>query len=85
MIQEYVSNLADKMGMKLSQISLVDGNQLGCLDIYLLKISIKVHKVDALIFKTDIENLENGKVSDRMEVRTRSALNRLQVMLDQIN
>ena len=85
MIQEYVSNLADKMGMKLSQISLVDGNQLGCLDVYLLKISIKVHKVDALIFKTDIENLENGKVSDRMEVRTRSALNRLQVMLDQIN
>ena len=85
MIQEYVSNLANKMGIELSQISIVDGNQLGCLDVFLLKISIKLHTVDALIYKTDIENLENGENCDRLEVRTRATLSRLQMMLDQIN
>jgi hypothetical protein len=82
MIEKYVSDIAIQMGMKLSKVSLVDGQPLGCLDVHLLNMSTKERIVSALIFKTDLENLENGISSDRLEVRMRAALSRLKVLLE---
>ena len=82
MIEKYVSDIAIQMGMKLSKVSLVDGRPLGCLDVYLLNISTKERIVSALIFQADLENLEKGICSDRLEVRMRSALSRLKLLLE---
>ena len=82
MITKYVSDIAAQMGMKLSKVSLVDGRPLGCLDVYLLNMSAKERIVSALIFQADLENLEKGISSDRLEVRMRAALQRLKRLLE---
>jgi len=82
MIEKYVTDIASQMGMKLSKVSLVDGRPLGCLDVYLLNIATKERIVGALIFQADLENLEKGICSDRLEVRMRSALSRLKLLLE---
>ena len=82
MITKYVSDIAAQMGMKLSKVSLVDGRPLGGLDVYLLNMSAKERIVSALIFQADLENLEKGISSDRLEVRMRAALQRLKRLLE---
>ena len=82
MIDKYVSKLAIQMGMNLSKVSLVDGKPLGCRDVSLLNMSSRERLVSALIFKDDLENLEKGDCCDRLEGRIRSALSRLQMMLE---
>ena len=82
MINEYVSELARQMGTKLSKISLTDGTPLGCRDVSLLHISSQESLVSTLIFQADITSLEKGESSDRLEVRIRSAISRLQLILE---
>ena len=82
MIEEYVSNIACTMGLKLSQTSIVDGQSLGCLDVYLVNISSKGRKVNILVYRDDIVKLENGMHSDRLETRIRGTLSRLQRLID---
>lgn len=82
MIEEYVSNIAYTMGLKLSQTSIVDGRPLGCLDGYLVNISLKGCNVNALVYRDDVVKLENGIHSDRLETRIRGSLSRLQRLID---
>jgi hypothetical protein len=82
MIEQFVSCIAARMGIDLSRITLVDGQPLGCIDVQLLNMSSKGHVVSALVFQADIENLKNGTDCDSLEVRMRSSLSRLQVLLD---
>lgn len=81
MINKYVSALAAQAGLKFTKVSLVDGLPLGCRDTFLLNISAKERLVSAIIYRTELENLENGLSCDRLELRIRSALSRLQLML----
>lgn len=81
MINKFVSALATQIGMKLPKVSLVDGLPLGCRDTFLLNISAKERLVSAIIYRTELENLENGLSCDRLELRVRSALSRLQLMM----
>ena len=82
MIKAYVSDIAMQMGTKLSKISLTDGKPLGCRDVCLLHISSQESLVSTLIFQADISRMENGESSDRLEVRIRSAISRLQLILE---
>lgn len=81
MINKYISVLAAQIGMKLPKVSLVDGLPLGCRDTFLLNISAKERVVSAIIYRTELENLENGISCDRLEIKIRSALTQLQHML----
>lgn len=81
MINKYVSALAAQIGMKFPKVSLVDGLPLGCRDTFLLNISTKERLVSAIIYRTELESLEKGLCCDRLELRIRSALSRLQRML----
>ncbi len=54
MIEQYVSNIACTMGLKLSQTSIVDGRPLGCLDVYLVNVSSKGRKANILVYHDDI-------------------------------
>ncbi len=50
MIQKYISDLAAKMGIELTKIDLVDGKSVGCLDVYLVKISAHSHETAVLVY-----------------------------------
>jgi hypothetical protein len=82
MIEAYASDLATQMGIRLSQVTLVDGEELGGHDAHLLHLSAEGISVNALVFRADIENLVNGNGSDSLEVRLRASLSRLQMLLD---
>lgn len=82
MIEQFVSGIAARMGINLAKVTLVDGQPLGCLDVQLLNMSSKGHVVSALVFRADIENLNNGIDCDSLEVRMRSSLSRLQTLLE---
>jgi hypothetical protein len=77
MIEEYVTDLAKQMGISLSRVSTVEGSKVGCLDMHLLNMSSKGKTVSALIFKSELDELVNGKQDDRLELKVRSALGRL--------
>ena len=82
MIKEYVSDIASQMGIMLTKVSLVDGQPVGCSDACIISISVRGHSVDALVYVAEIVNLENGVSCDRLEQRVRSALSRLQILLE---
>jgi hypothetical protein len=81
MLTEFANDLAAQMGLQLSKISLVEGQRLGCTDTCLLNMSTKGHVVSALIYQADIDSLNRGASIDRLELRIRSALSRLHVLL----
>ena len=78
MIEKYVYNLAAQMGIKLSEVSLTDGSNLGCKDVHLLNISTEEALVSTLLFRSDIMNLETGNECSRLELKMRKTLLRLQ-------
>jgi hypothetical protein len=81
MFRGYVHDLATQMGVPLSTVSVVDGRRVGCLDVSLLKLTANGQTVMALVSQADIENLVNGKHSDLLETKIRSALTRLVLLL----
>ena len=83
LIYEYASSLALQMGIKLSKVSITDGQPMGCQDACLLHLTAKSHGVDTMIYTSELESLEKGiRVNDRLEARIMSALSRLQLMLE---
>ncbi|BCS53419.1 hypothetical protein GSbR_20550 [Geobacter sp. SVR] len=47
---------------------MVDGNTVGALGVYLLKLKLEGQTSAALVYKTDLEKLEMGELCDRFEV-----------------
>lgn len=85
MIQKYVSELADRAGMQLSRVSIVDGTLLGCRDSHLLKVHAQGQTESALVYQSELDALQNGIVRERFESRVRAALARLQLLMEQAN
>jgi hypothetical protein len=82
MIEKYVSDIANQMGIKLSKVSLVEGKSAGCIDVYSLMISSSGCNVSTTIYQTDLEHLNKGVESDRLEARVQHTLSRLQLMIE---
>ncbi|HXE98009.1 MAG TPA: hypothetical protein VN642_16515 [Dongiaceae bacterium] len=80
MINDFVNDIASQMSIKLSKVSVIDGQTLGCLDSCLIDMTSKGKTVGALISKGDIECLDHGTECPRMEVKIRASLSRLQTM-----
>lgn len=81
MIDEYAADLAAQMGIKLSEISLVEGRDLGCLDVHLLNLAADGHLVSASVYQSELDTLQSGAGCERLELKIRSALLRLQMLL----
>lgn len=79
MIQKYVDNLAGQMGISLTRISVVDGRTVGCLGVHLLHLGTNDKLVSALVHKSDLDDLRNDICCDRLELRIRVALSRLEM------
>ena len=81
MLDKYIFALAKQMGVKLSKIVIVDGKEVGVLDVHLLKLTAKGQTVHVLVYQADIVCLEKRKPCDRLDSRVRTALERLQVAI----
>jgi hypothetical protein len=80
MIQDYATDLAEQMGIKLSRVSVVDGKLLGCRDSNLLQLYSGGNMESALIYQQELEDLQNGVRHPRLETRIRTALSRLKLL-----
>jgi hypothetical protein len=81
MINEYVSDLASQMGMKLSKVSLTGGLSVACVD-FRLEIASKSHVVCTLIHQSELDCIEKGMCSGFLELKIRTALERLKIQLE---
>lgn len=82
MIQEYTHNIAAQMGILLTRVTVVEGRSVGCVDTHLLNMSSDGHIVSALVYQAEMDNLNSGLPCDRLELKIRSALSRLQLMME---
>lgn len=83
MINQYVVDIALEMGMHVPQVSVAEGLTVGCSDVSLLNLTSGVHRVNALVYHSELDNLQAGNFCDRLEARIRIALSRLQSLSDQ--
>ncbi len=79
MIQQYVSDIAAKMGIRLSKITVVEGWIVGCLDVHLLHLADSDQVVSALVHQSELDDLLKDSSCDRLELKIRSALSRLEM------
>ena len=77
MIQEYVHDIAVQMKIQLSQLSLVEARDVGCLDVHLLQLSSDGHQQSALVYQSELEKIQTGACCERLELRIRAALSGL--------
>ena len=85
MIESFTSDFAKQMGVPLSGLSVVDGNLVGCYDVFLLHIDSHEKRVSTLIYKAELEAAKEKLCSDRLELKIRSALERLSLMINDHN
>jgi len=81
MIKEYATSLAEQMGIQLSRVSVIDGKLLGCRDSHLLQLYSDDQMESALVYQREIEALQEGISRERLELRIRTALSRLQMVV----
>ncbi len=79
MIREYVGNLAGQMGIQVSKISVVEGREVGCLGVHLLHLVTDEQQVSALVHQSELDDLHRDSACDRLEMKIRSALLRLEM------
>ena len=83
MIEEFIHGIGNQMGLDLSEVSVKDGERIGCNNMNLLCIGAKDHVVEVLVYKSDIASLQNCGFCDRLEVRILIAISRLKTMWKQ--
>ncbi len=82
MIKEYTTDLAKQMNIPLSKVTIDDGSTLGCLGVHLLNVYYGGKVASTLIFQSELDNFLNCIYSDRLELNVRSALERLQKLVE---
>lgn len=82
MINRYVSDIAAHMGIPVLQVNIVEGQAVGCYDVFLLHLATGARRVTALIYQVELDNLLSGATCDRLEVRIRIALSRLKSLTE---
>lgn len=82
MIQSYASDLATQMGIQLSQVSVMEDWSVFCQDAYLVKLAARDQLVSIVVYKHDLDNLRHSPGRERVDDKIRSALSRLQILLE---
>ncbi len=76
MIQTYAQSIAGQMGIQLSKISVVEGREVGCLDVHLLHMHVGSQRVSALVYQSELDELLKVSSCERLEIKIRAALAR---------
>jgi hypothetical protein len=82
MIQEYASKLAGQLGIPLSFISVIEGRKVGCDNTHLLHLVSDGHLISALVQQSELEELQNSSYCERLEMKIKEALSRLQTLME---
>lgn len=82
MIKEYATDLAAQAGIRLSRVSMIEGRRVGCLDVHLLHLSADGQRVSALVYQSELDELQCRSCCERLELKIRAALLRLQMLLE---
>lgn len=81
MIEEYVTDIATLMGLKLTKVSITGGLDVACLD-YRLEIASKSHVVSTLINQSELDSIKNASSSGLLKLKVKAALERLKMLLE---
>lgn len=79
MIQDYVHDIAAQMKIQLSKLSVVEGCNVGCLDVHLLNLTSNGHQQSALVYQSEMDKIQIGECCERLDLRIRSTLSHLQM------
>lgn len=79
MIQDYVHDIAAQMKIQLSKLSVVEGCNVGCLDVHLLNLTSNGHQQSALVYQSEMDKIQTGECCERLDLRIRSTLSHLQM------
>jgi hypothetical protein len=82
MIREYVTDMATQAGVRITTVSVVEGHLVGCLDTHLLHLTTDGQLVSTLIYQTEIDNLQKGLPTERLDLKIKAALSHLQMLLE---
>lgn len=82
MIQEYASDFATQMGIKLSKVSLSGGHSLGGYEAYILSLDSDGKLVSEFIHQSDLDCLQAGSGCEWLEIKVMAALTRLKILLE---
>ena len=81
-IREYVDNIAAKMGIALSVVSVADTQYLGFIDVLLVHLTVRNKLVSVWVHQFELDELQNSSRCDSLEARLRTAMSQLQMMSD---
>jgi hypothetical protein len=77
MIQRYAQSLAGQMGIQLINTTVVEGREVGCLDVHLLHMFVSDQRVSALVYQSEMDELQREGSCERLDIKIRAALARL--------
>jgi len=82
MIHEYVTDIAKQRGVHLTQLSLVEGQRVGCHGVHLMNLACEDRVVSTLVFQNELDRLQEGSLGERLQLKIETALSRLQLMMN---
>jgi hypothetical protein len=86
MIEKYVSDIAERLEIPLTHISMVNVNPIaGMPYIHLLKLSSEKLIFNTLIFQVDLERLQSGANCDLLEIKLKTVLERMKAKPEVFN
>ncbi len=81
MVKVFAEDVAMQMGIELSQVTVVKGRSVDRLDTYLLHLVSGNHEANTVMYQSEFDDLIDGQDYDRMELKLRFALSRLELLL----
>jgi hypothetical protein len=82
MLREYTAKLAEQSGIQLSGVTVIEGRKVGCSDGHLLHLVADGNLISALVHQSELEELQSGSNCERLEIKIKTALSRLQLLLE---
>jgi hypothetical protein len=82
MLRDYTAMLAEQSGIQLTSVSVIEGRKVGCSDGHLLHLIADGNLISALVHQSELEELQSGSHCDRLEKKIKTALSRLQLLLE---
>lgn len=80
MIREHATAIAAQMKVHLSDVTVIDGLSFGCLDAHLLKLTVAGQFINVLLHQSELDELQSGFISDKLELKIRSSLSQFQLL-----
>jgi len=80
MVSEYVISFANQIGVKLTDVRLVEGRTVGCIDVYLLHMVANNRQTSMLVYQSDLDALQNGSCVTNLDNRLNTVLQDIKLL-----